>query len=88
MKRHAGAHDICRGELKSERAMYRKDAAGLSCDTQRRRLLEKDVYNEASVFIRPRYSNYTWTNVSLSCNESHIYSRARKINSLAVRFFL
>jgi len=30
MKRHAGAHDICLDELKSKRAMYRKDAAGLS----------------------------------------------------------
>lgn len=89
MKRHAGAHDISLDELKSERAMYRKDAAGLSCDMQRRRLSEKDVYNEASVFIRPRprYYNYIWINICLSCDESHIYSRMRKINSLADFFF-
>jgi len=45
MERHAGARGISLDELKLKRAMCRKDAAGLSCDTQRRRLPEKELYN-------------------------------------------
>lgn len=59
MERHAGAHDISLDELKLKRAMCRKDAAGISCDTQRRRLPEKQLHNAVSIIIvRPRYSNY------------------------------
>lgn len=55
MKRHAGAYDISLDELKLKRAMCRKDAAELSYDTQRR---NKKNYNEASIFIRPRFQLY------------------------------
>ncbi|KYQ47903.1 hypothetical protein ALC60_13073 [Trachymyrmex zeteki] len=42
MERHAGARGISLDKLKLKRAMCRKDAAELSCDTQRRRLPEKE----------------------------------------------
>ena len=45
MERHAGARGISLDELTLKRAMCRKDAAALSCDTQRRRLPEKELYN-------------------------------------------
>lgn len=55
MERHAGVHDISLDELKLKCAMYRKDAAGISCDTQRRRLPEKELYNAVLIIIvRPR----------------------------------
>lgn len=36
-------------ELKLKRAVCHKDAAGLSCVTQRRRLPEKELYNAVYV---------------------------------------
>lgn len=51
MERHAGTHDISLDELKLKRAMCRKDAAGISCDTQRRWLLEKELYNAVSILL-------------------------------------
>jgi len=55
MERHAGAHDISLDELKLKRAMCRKDTAGLSYDTQHRRLPERELYNAMSIIIvRPR----------------------------------
>lgn len=58
MERHAGAHDISLDELKLKCAMYRKDAAGISYDTQRRRLPEKELYNAVLIIIVRPSTNY------------------------------